>query len=185
MSKAFAFSCVLVLAAQPALATVKHHAAAHPAPAAATAPPAPAPAALPADADAAFTAAGMVKKAGHWTGCPDDDNGVAQVEPGDYRDLNGDGSADMIINDYSGYCYGNTGQGFFVVTKVSGKWTKLYNSPGIATFLPTKVKTPGGWPDVEVGGPGFCFPVLRWSGKDYVFLRNHEYDKGACKREGM
>lgn len=143
------------------------------------------PAALPtpADFDQAFLAANMVKRAGRWTGCADDENGFAQIENGDYRDINQDGVNDIVISDYGGFCYGNTGQGFVIVTKAaSGKWQVMHASPGIATFVKTAVKTPGGWPDVEVGGPGFCFPINRWNGKDYVFNRNHEYDKGACKR---
>ena len=162
MRKAFALSCVLTLAAAPVLAAT--------------------PPALPADIDAAYTAAGLVQKNGQWTGCPDDDYGKASVADGDYRDLNGDGKPDLVITDEGTYCYGDTGQGFIVMTRdAGGGWSKLYNSPGIPTFLPTKVKTPGGWPDVEIGGPGFCFPVLRWNGKDYVFLRNHEEEKGACR----
>lgn len=153
-------STVLIIAAAPVLAAT---------------PP------LPADINAAYAAAGLTQKNGQWTGCPDDDHGRAGVADGDYRDLNGDGRPDLVITDEGAYCYGNTGQGFIVMTRnAAGQWTKLYNSPGIPTFLATKVKTPGGWPDVEIGGPGFCFPVMRWSGKDYVFLRNHEEEKGAC-----
>ncbi len=148
----------------------------------ASAPPLP----TPVDFDQAFAAADMVRKNAHWTGCPDDDYGAAEIANGDYRDLNQDGVNDLIITDAGTACYGNTGQGFKIVVKgASGKWQQFYGSPGIPTFLKTTVKTPGGWPDMEVGGPGFCFPVYRWNGKDYAFLRNHEYDKGACKRQGM
>lgn len=146
-----------------------------------------APSALPTpvDFDQAFQAAGMVKKNGHWTGCPDDDNGYAQVENGDYRDINQDGVNDLVISDYGGYCYGDTGQGFVILTQGPDKrWRKLYSSPGIPEFVKTAVKTPDGWPDLQFGGPGFCLPIDRWNGKDYVFNRNHEEQKGACKREG-
>ena len=143
-------------------------------------PPAPLP--TPVDFNQAFQAANMVWKKGHWTGCADDENGNAQVENGDYRDINQDGVNDIVISDYGTYCYGDAGQGFMVMTKASnGKWQLMYNSPGIPAFVKTAAKTPGGWPDVEVGGPGFCFPINRWNGKDYVFNRNHAYEKGACK----
>jgi hypothetical protein len=38
----------------------------------------------------------------------------------------------------------------------------------------------GGWPDISVGGPGFCFPVMRWNGRAYV-RRRMEYDGKPCK----
>lgn len=35
---------------------------------------------------------------------------------------------------------------------------------------------PDGWPDISVGGPGFCFPVGRWNGKKYK-LHRFEYER--------
>lgn len=139
---------------------------------------------VPADFNAAFQAAGMVRKNGSWTGCADDGYGRAEVQNGDYRDINQDGVNDLIITDSGTFCYGNTGQGFVILTRsaANAQWKVFYSSPGIPTFVKTTVKTPGGWPDVEIGGPGFCFPINRWNGKDYVFNRNKEYEKGACAR---
>ena len=37
-----------------------------------------------------------------------------------------------------------------------------------------------GWPDISVGGPGFCFPVQRWNGREYK-LQRWEYEGKACK----
>ncbi|MFT4075567.1 MAG: hypothetical protein QM647_08535 [Asticcacaulis sp.] len=135
---------------------------------------------LPSDIALAYKAAGMVQKDGHWTGCPDDDNGMADIQPEDYRDINGDGIADVVITDSGTFCYGMTGQGFSLLSKASGKWQLIYTSEGIPTFLPTKVKTPGGWPDVMIGGPGFCFPVMRWNGKTYVQNRKQADSGGSC-----
>lgn len=39
---------------------------------------------------------------------------------------------------------------------------------------------PDGWPDISVGGPGFCFPVERWNGKEYK-LHRFEYEGKRCK----
>ena len=66
------------------------------------------------------------------------------------------------------------------LSKASGKWQVIYASEGIPTFLPTKQKTPGGWPDVMIGGPGFCFPVMRWNGKTYVLNRKEADSGGSC-----
>jgi hypothetical protein len=55
----------------------------------------------------------------------------------------------------------------------------MTSSPGIPEFL--KTKGVDGWPDVLVGGPGFCFPAERWNGKEYK-LHRWEYDGKVCKR---
>ena len=48
----------------------------------------------------------------------------------------------------------------------SGTWRQLLDGVGVPTALATKQQ---GWPDIEVGGPGFGkFPVHRWNGKAYV-----------------
>jgi hypothetical protein len=81
-------------------------------------------------------------------------------------DLNGDGLPDAVISEGGTYCYGNTGQGYWLVSKLpSGNWKLMTNGTGILEFL--KTKGTGGWPDVSVGGPGFCFPVERWNGREY------------------
>ena len=95
------------------------------------------------------------------------------------RDLNGDGRPDALVSDFGTECYGSTEQGFVIVTKdASGAWRKFYASPGIPTFQTTRGA--GGWPDIENGGPGFCFPIQRWNGTDYVNVRWKAYQPGAC-----
>jgi hypothetical protein len=135
---------------------------------------------LPSDIGLAYKAAGMVQKNGEWTGCPDDDNGLATIAPEDYRDINGDGIGDLVITDNGTFCYGMAGQGFSLLSKASGKWQVIYASEGIPTFLVTKVKTPDGWPDVQIGGPGFCFPVMRWNGKTYILNRKMADNGTRC-----
>jgi hypothetical protein len=98
---------------------------------------------------------------------------------GDMRDLNKDGRSEVIITETSAACYGNTGQGFYLMTAdATGKWRTLYSSAGIPEFLKTSSM---GWPDIEVGGPGFCFPVLRWDGKTYKLLRRQAKSPDGCK----
>jgi hypothetical protein len=125
---------------------------------------------------AIFKAAGLAQRGQDWVGC--DGNSTASIEKDGVRDLNGDGKPEAIVTESGTACYGNTGQGFYLLTQAApGSWTQLYSSPGIPEFLGTKAN---GWPELEVGGPGFCFPILRWDGKTYVFNRNHEYEPGAC-----
>jgi hypothetical protein len=134
----------------------------------------------PADEAAAFKAAGFTKRGGMWrSGC---DDPTASYTPGRIEkvaDLNGDGLPDAVISEGGTYCYGNTGQAYWLVSKLAtGGWKLMTNGTGILEFL--KTKGAGGWPDVSVGGPGFCFPVERWNGREYK-LQRWEYEGKACK----
>jgi hypothetical protein len=133
------------------------------------------------DAAAAFKAAGFTQHGKDWrSNC--EDPGTASYVPGaieSVSDLNGDGRPEALITEGGSYCYGDAGTGFTLVSKQkNGKWKLITLGTGIATFLKTKGK--GGWPDIEVGGPGFCFPVWRWGGKEYK-LNRHEYEGKACE----
>ncbi|TAJ72104.1 MAG: hypothetical protein EPO51_08265 [Phenylobacterium sp.] len=141
-------------------------------PAAATTPAPPAGGA--ADRAAALRAGGFKPTRGKYLAC--DPRQEVEVE---IRDLNGDGRPDAVINDFGLECFGNTGQGYTLVTKeASGAWRKLYQSHGIPDFQTTRGI--GGWPDIVNGGPGFCFPVLRWNGSDYAIVRWKAEQPGAC-----
>jgi hypothetical protein len=145
---------------------------------AATSPPAAAGALSGAEQSAVMRTAGFVQRGGAWRGCEGET--TASIEAGDIRDLNGDGRPEVIVTDSGTACYGMTGQGFVLLTRAqSGQWRKLFASPGIPEFLATSAN---GWPELEVGGPGFCAQVLRWNGRTYAFHRNHETMRGACAR---
>ena len=135
----------------------------------------------PAEAATIFTVAGFRKAGGEWrTDCGAPGNG--SYEPGaidTYRDLNGDGRPEAVVTEGSTFCYGNTGTGFRLLSKqAGGGWRKLYESPGIAEFV--KARGAVNMPDLSVGGPGFCFPVLRWNGKTYVQNR-FKYEGRPCR----
>jgi hypothetical protein len=86
---------------------------------------------------------------------------------------------EAVLTEGGTYCYGNTGQGYWLVSKLAnGSWKLVTNGTGILEFL--KTKGADGWPDVSVGGPGFCFPVERWNGREYK-LQRWEYEGKACK----
>ena len=131
-----------------------------------------------ADRTAAMRAAGFVSKGGRWLG--GEGHCEAAIEPSDIRDLNGDGRQEIIITESGTFCYGNTGQGFYIMERADGGWRTLFQSAGIPEFLATKGV--GGWPDIVLGGPGFCFPVVRFNGKTYDNHRQKELEPGACGR---
>ena len=138
--------------------------------------------AAPAAEEAAiFKAAGFTRAAGKWhTDCDQPDSGSygpGQIET--YRDLNGDGRPETVVTEGGSHCYGNTGTGFFLLSKqANGRWTKIFQSQGIAEFLPTRGMAR--MPDISVGGPGFCFGVVRWNGKAYVHNR-FQYEGKPCR----
>ncbi len=132
-----------------------------------------------ADETAIFAAAGFHRQDGHWqSDC--DDPGTASYEAGkieQFADLNGDALPEAVVTEGGAYCYGNTGIGFTLLTRsAAGKWLQLYHSEGVATVLETRAN---GWPEIEIGGPGFCFPVLRWDGAAYTVHR-HAYRGRHC-----
>lgn len=133
----------------------------------------------PADSAAAFRAGGFKLQGGQWRACGDP--GTPSYSPGTIeavRDLNGDGRPEAVITEGGTYCFGMTGTGYTIVSKqASGAWKMITASQGIPNFLITKGA--GGWPDIEIGGPGFCFPVERWNGREYV-LNRHQYEGKPC-----
>lgn len=136
----------------------------------------------PAERGAIFRAAGFRQIAGHWeSGCGDP--GTASYQPGEIeqvRDVNGDGRPEAVVTEGSAYCYGNTGTAFWLLSRQpDGRWTKLFDETGVANFLPTKGT--GGWSDIEIGGPGFCFSVMRWNGQAYARHRL-AYQGKPCRR---
>lgn len=130
------------------------------------------------DKAAVFKAAGAVQRKGMWVMCADDPNPTgATVES--VRDLNGDGRPEAVVTEGGTFCYGHAGMGYQVLSKqADGQWRVMSGGSGIPEFL--KTKGVGGWPDISVGGPGFCFPVERWNGKAYV-LHRFEYEGKRCK----
>ncbi|MEQ1593223.1 MAG: VCBS repeat-containing protein [Thiobacillaceae bacterium] len=130
---------------------------------------------------AVFKAAGYKLKGKEWRACDTDDSG-ASYSPGvieQVRDINGDGRPDAVVTEGGTYCYGNTGTGFTLLSKqADGRWRVITGNTGIPEFLTTRGKE--GWPDISVGGPGFCFPVERWDGKTYK-LNRFEYEGKRCK----
>jgi len=164
-------------------------AAAAPSPAAAPTPEtAPSPAAATAAAalsavetSAAFLAAGFKQRGNEWRSACGEEAGSASDGAGSIdqvADLNGDGRPEVVIIEGGTYCYGRTGQGYWLLSQQSdARWKVMDSGTGMLQVLNTKGRD--GWPDLGIAGPGLCFPVLRWNGREYAQQR-WEYDGKAC-----
>jgi len=139
-----------------------------------------APELTPAQQTAAFQAAGFQLQDGLWRQC--DDPGTLSYSPGvieQVMDLNADGRPEVLISEGSVFCHGMTGMGYSLVSQQGdGSWKAMAGGTGIVAFLPSKGVD--GWPDIEVGGPGFCFPWLRWNGREYA-LAGYQYEGKRCQ----
>lgn len=135
----------------------------------------------PAEQKAAFEAAGFERHGEQWRACEDPTPTYTPGAIETVRDLNGDGRPEAVVTEGGTFCYGNTGTGFVLVSQqADGTWKRIYSATGMAAFLDTKGV--GGWPDIQVGGPGFCFPVVRWNGREYTIQR-HEYEGKPCRAD--
>ena len=81
------------------------------------------------------------------------------------KDLNGDGQPEVFTRRYGGM-FGMAGVELELYVKgKNGKWMPQFGFPGEYKILPSKT---GGYPDIEIQGPGTCFPVWRWNGTAYA-----------------
>lgn len=135
----------------------------------------------PADEAAAFKAAGFKQHGKQWKSCKDSSASYVPGAIETVQDLNGDGLPEAIITEGSTGCFGDTGVGYTLVSKQpNGSWKVMTH--GIGILLVQRTKGKDGWPDLEIGGPGFCFPIERWNGSDYKVV-GKQYDGKPCKRQ--
>ncbi|EHK9116271.1 hypothetical protein KY858_001811 [Vibrio vulnificus] len=131
-----------------------------------------------ADEVAAFKTAGYRSDGKYWRSHCHELSPSSSGEITIVRDLNGDSLPEVLITEGSTYCYGNTGYHYSLVSKLNNSsWKLVTSGVGIPTFIATEDSH--GWPDIEVAGTGFCFPVMRWNGRNYVFNR-YQYDNVLC-----
>ena len=131
---------------------------------------------------AIFKAAGFTRRGGAWKSGNCDGAESESYSPGSietYGDLNGDGRPEAVVTEGGAICYGMTGTHFWLLSKqANGSWKLMTHETAMPDFL--KTKGAAGWPDISLGGPGFCFLVVRWNGKAYVKNR-FEYEGKPCK----
>ena len=94
-------------------------------------------------------------------------------------DLNKDGSEEIFIVFGNSFTSGATGSSVVVFIKnAAGKFEQHLGFPGtVPDALATAAK---GYPELLIGGPGFEFPVWKWSGTTYVLARkvkDSDYEK--------
>ncbi|XLZ71026.1 hypothetical protein ABT364_03410 [Massilia sp. SR12] len=133
----------------------------------------------PAEQAAAFKAAGFTQHGSQWRACEDPSTSYVPGAIDQVADLNGDGRPEAVITEGGSFCFGQAGTGYALVSKqVDGSWRLMARGTGMLTVLSSKGMD--GWPDLEIGGPGFCFPVERWNGKSYKFHRK-QYEGKPCR----
>lgn len=128
--------------------------------------------------ESAFIAAGYLLNQNFWRNDCDDTSVTSAGEIDMVLDLNHDKKPEVLIMQSSSYCYGNVGYHYTLLSKLPNmKWKVIAKGVGIPKFIAHEEFS--SWPEIEVGGPSFCFPILQWSGKDYVFDR-YQYDYKPC-----
>jgi len=80
------------------------------------------------------------------------------------KDINGDGIAEIILTETgtagASMCFGMVGQQMsLLVSDGAGGWRAALSVP--AAGLEFIKRTDNAWPDIGIGGPGFCFPIWR------------------------
>jgi hypothetical protein len=127
---------------------------------------------------AIFKAAGAKLIRGRWVICAEEPRQEGATID-EVRDLNGDDRPEAVVSEGGTFCHGAAETGFSLLSKQGdGSWRLITSDNGFPQFLPTKGV--GGWPDISIGGPGFCFPVQRWNGKAYVVNR-FAYEGKPCR----
>ena len=95
----------------------------------------------------------------------DADYNASVAYEAEVKDLNGDGQPEVFTKRY-GAMFGMAGVELQLYVKdKNGKWVPQFGFPGAYEILSTKA---GGYPDIEIQGPGTCFPVWRWNGSAYA-----------------
>lgn len=109
---------------------------------------------------------------------------TCEVSPEDFavelKDINDDGVKEVFIIGGNTCTSGHAGSSIwlFVKQKQHAAYKKNLDFPAAAyKLLPIKTK---GFPDIQVGGPGFCEGVWRWNGQSYSHHKNVSTAPGGC-----
>jgi len=97
----------------------------------------------------------------------------------EFRDMNADGRQETLVVYGNSCTSGHTGStAVLFIRDAAGNLRANLGFPAAsADPLPEKNQ---GYPDLLIGGPGFCFGVWRWNGSAYEYLRNEPQMPGGC-----
>lgn len=94
-------------------------------------------------------------------------SGTKALYRAEQKDIDGDGINEVIVRSAPAElgngataCYGQAGMSVYLTGKTAGNWVLLLAGDNAVDF-DFQPRPEGGMPDVEVGGPGLCFPVFR------------------------
>jgi hypothetical protein len=102
------------------------------------------------------------------------------VEP---VDLDRDGSREAIVQWGNTCTSGMAGWSVSLFIRTGGGiYRDQFGFPGLISSIADS--EPGSFPDIEIGGPGFCFAVWGWDGDSYAFKCNAPQEAGGCEFQG-
>jgi hypothetical protein len=96
-----------------------------------------------------------------------------------FEDLNRNGVSEVRVEVASICLFGGTGVGTTLfVRDGSGRFRANLGFPGLVTAMLSSQR--GGFPDLRIGGMGFCEAIWGWDGSEYVHIRNEPQEPGGC-----
>lgn len=107
------------------------------------------------------------------------DCGTIYVNEVQEVDLNEDGSAEVFVTAGNSCTSGMAGFSIYLFHKdAEGHYALHLGFPGMLSRV---LETSNlGFPDLAIGGPGFCEAVYRWDGTTYQHHRNEATEPGGC-----
>ncbi len=97
----------------------------------------------------------------------------------EFRDMNGDGKDEVLVIFGNTCLSGHAGSSVLLfIQNAAGKYEANFGFP--AASADPKAEKSQGYPDLLIGGPGFCFGVWRWNGKQYAHHRDEPQAPGGC-----
>lgn len=100
-----------------------------------------------------------------------------------FRDLNGDGEDEVILDHGNTCTVGTTGTRVTVFVRgADGAFAAHLGIPGMIAEI--RDSPDGGFAQLLLGGPGFCFGLWGWDGETYAHVRNEPQEPGGCDGRG-
>ncbi|MDA1074353.1 MAG: hypothetical protein O3A63_06275 [Proteobacteria bacterium] len=94
-------------------------------------------------------------------------------------DLNSDGDPELMINGGNACSAGSTGAVLWLFGRgADGRFRLVLTT--IALGYQLARHRAEGYPDLVLGGPGFCHAVWRWTGTEYAFDHTEPEVAGGC-----